>query len=147
MARHDRPPHRRLRVHVRRGRRAVGPGSPRRAPGRGRIRTRELHRHRAAGAAMRLWLGLALVAAPVAAQSAQARLEGRVPGAAIPVLDSLVERALAEGLPTEPLIQKALEGGAKQVTAPRTVAAVQASFGPTRGAAARARRPVDATPP
>src|SRR5256886_7261852 len=119
MARHGRAPHRRLRVHVRRGWRAVGPGSPRRAPGRGRIRTRELHRHRAAGAAMRVWLGLALVAAPLAAQSARGRLEGRVPGAAIPVVDSLVERALAEGLPTEPLIQKALEGGAEQVTGPR----------------------------
>src|SRR2546430_14205387 len=129
MARHDRPPHRRLRVHVRRGRRAVGPGSPRRAPGRRRIRTRELNRHRAAGAAMRLWLGLALIAGPLAAQSARARLEGRVPGAAIPVVDSLVERALAEGLPTEPPVQKALEGGAKQVTAPRIVAAGHARLG------------------
>ena len=83
---------------------------------------------------MRLWLGLALIAGPLAAQSARARLEGRVPGAAIPVVDSLVERALAEGLPTEPLIQKALEGGAKQVTAPRIVAAVQVSLGQLRGA-------------
>lgn len=83
---------------------------------------------------MRLWLGLALVAAPLAAQSARGRLEGRVPGAAIPVVDSLVQRALAEGLPTEPLIQKALEGGAKQVTVPRIVAAVQVSLGQLRDA-------------
>jgi len=83
---------------------------------------------------MRVWLGLALVAAPLAAQSARGRLEGRVPGAAIPVVDSLVQRALAEGLPTEPLIQKALEGGAKQVTAPRIVAAVQVSLGQLRDA-------------
>jgi len=83
---------------------------------------------------MRLWLGLALVAGPLAAQSARARLEERVPGAAIPVVDSLVQRAIAEGLPTEPLIQKALEGGAKQVTAPRIVAAVQVSLGQLRGA-------------
>ncbi len=83
---------------------------------------------------MRVWLGLALVAAPLAAQSARGRLEGRVPGAAIPVVDSLVERALAEGLPAEPLIQKALEGGAKQVTAPRIVAAVQVSLGQLRDA-------------
>lgn len=83
---------------------------------------------------MRLWLGLALVAGPLAAQSARARLEERVPGAAIPVVDSLVQRALAEGLPTEPLIQKALEGGAKQVAAPRIVAAVQVSLGQLRGA-------------
>ena len=83
---------------------------------------------------MRVWLGLALVAAPLAAQSARGRLEGRVPGAAIPVVDSLVQRALAEGLPAEPLIQKALEGGAKQVTAPRIVAAVQVSLGQLRDA-------------
>jgi len=83
---------------------------------------------------MKLWLGLALLAGPLAAQSARARLEGRVPGAAVPVLDSLVQRAVAEGLPTEPLIQKALEGGAKQVTAPRIVAAVQLSLGQLRAA-------------
>jgi len=83
---------------------------------------------------MKLWLGLALLAGPLAAQSARARMEGRVPGAAIPVVDSLVQRAAAEGLPTEPLIQKALEGGAKQVTAPRIVAAVQVSLGQLRDA-------------
>ncbi|PYP57957.1 MAG: hypothetical protein DMD44_08765 [Gemmatimonadetes bacterium] len=83
---------------------------------------------------MRLWLGLALLAGPLAAQSARARLEGRVPGAAVPALDSLVQQAVAEGLPTEPLIQKALEGGAKQVTAPRIVAAVQLSLGQLRAA-------------
>jgi len=83
---------------------------------------------------MKLWLGLALLAGPLAAQSARARLEGRVPGAAVPALDSLVQRAVAEGLPTEPLIQKALEGGAKQVTAPRIVAAVQLSLGQLRAA-------------
>jgi len=44
---------------------------------------------------MRLWLGLALVAGPLAAQSARARLEGRVPGATLPVVDSLVQRASA----------------------------------------------------
>ena len=83
---------------------------------------------------MKLWLGLALLAGPLAAQSARARLEGRVPGAAVPALDSLVQQAVAEGLPTEPLIQKALEGGAKQVTAPRIVAAVQLSLGQLRAA-------------
>ena len=83
---------------------------------------------------MKLWLGLALLAGPLAAQSARARLEGRVPGAAVPALDSLVQRAVAEGLPTEPLIQKALEGGAKQVTASRIVAAVQLSLGQLRAA-------------
>jgi hypothetical protein len=83
---------------------------------------------------MKLWLGLALLAGPLAAQSARARLEGRVPGAAVPVVDSLVQRASAEGLPTEPLIQKALEGGAKQVTAPRIVAAVELGLAQLRDA-------------
>jgi len=83
---------------------------------------------------MKLWLGLALVAGPLAAQSARARLEGRVPGAAIPVIDSLIQAASTEGLPTAPLIQKALEGGAKLVTAPRIVAAVEVSLGQLRDA-------------
>jgi hypothetical protein len=83
---------------------------------------------------MRLWLGWALLAGPLAAQGTRARLEGRVPGAAIPIVDSLVQRASAEGLPTESLIQKALEGGAKHITTPRIVAAVQVSLGQLRDA-------------
>src|ERR1043166_5495240 len=126
MARHRRAPRRRIRVHVCRGRRALGAGSPRRASGRGRIRARELHRHCAAGPTMRLWLGLALVRGPLPPPWG--------PGAALPVVDSLVQRASADGLPTEPLIQKALEGGAKQITAPRIVAAVEVSLGQSRDA-------------
>lgn len=83
---------------------------------------------------MKLWVVLALLAGPLAAQSVQSRLEGRVPSAAIPIVDSLIQSAAQEGLPTEPLIQKAIEGGAKHVAAPRIVAAVQVSLGQLRGA-------------
>src|SRR2546427_2795666 len=47
---------------------------------------------------------------------------------------SLIQFAAQEGLPTEPLIQKALEGGAKHVAGPRIVAAVQLSLGQLRDA-------------
>src|SRR5947209_3233855 len=67
----------------------------------------------------------ALLAAPLAAQSVRDRLEGRVPAEAIATIDSLVQVAAQDSLPTEPLVQKALEGGAKHVAAPRVVAAVQ----------------------
>src|SRR2546427_1295104 len=47
---------------------------------------------------------------------------------------SLIQFASQEGLPAEPLIQKALEGGAKHVAAPRIVAAVQVTLGQLRDA-------------
>src|SRR5438309_1485172 len=81
---------------------------------------------------MKLWVALALagcLALPLAAQSVRGRLEGRIPSAAIPAVDSLIQFAAQEGLPTEPLIQKALEGGAKHVAVSRIVAAVQLSLG------------------
>src|SRR5438309_11229014 len=81
---------------------------------------------------MKLWVALALVgclALPLAAQSVRGRLEGRIPSAAIPAVDSLIQFAAQEGLPTEPLIQKELEGGAKHVAVSRIVAAVQLSLG------------------
>jgi len=86
---------------------------------------------------MRRWVVLALAASPalpLAGQSVRGRLEGRIPSAAIPAVDSLIQFALQEGLPTEPLIQKALEGGAKHVAEPRIVAAVQLSLGQLRDA-------------
>jgi len=86
---------------------------------------------------MKLWVALALagcLALPLAAQSVRGRLEGRIPSAAIPAVDSLIQFAAQEGLPTEPLIQKALEGGAKHVAVSRIVAAVQLSLGQLRDA-------------
>jgi hypothetical protein len=43
----------------------------------------------------------------------------------LPGLDSLIEQAVAESLPTEPLVQKALEGGAKGIPVPRLVNGVR----------------------
>jgi hypothetical protein len=74
---------------------------------------------------VRLLLALVLAAAPLTAQSVHARLEGRIPAAALPGVDSLIEQAAAENLPTEPLVQKALEGGAKGIPVPRLVNGVR----------------------
>jgi len=75
---------------------------------------------------VRLLLTLALVAAtPLVAQSATPRLAGRVPAAALPAIDSLIAMAVAESLPSEPLVQKALEGSAKGVPANRLVNGVR----------------------
>ena len=74
---------------------------------------------------MRLPALLLWAAAPLAAQSVAPRLEGRIPAAAIPVIDSLVQVASQERLPTEPLVQKAIEGGEKRVSGERIVKAVE----------------------
>jgi len=74
---------------------------------------------------MRLALALALVAAPLGAQDGVPRLAGRVPAAALPAIDSIIATAVAESLPTEPLVQKALEGSAKKVPADRLVNGVR----------------------
>ncbi len=86
---------------------------------------------------MKLRVTLALAGCltlPLAAQSVRGRLEGRIPSAAIPAVDSLIQSAAQQGLPTEPLIQKALEGGAKHVAVSRIVVAVQLSLGQLRDA-------------
>lgn len=68
---------------------------------------------------------IALIAAPAAAQTpVRVRLEGRVPPAIVAAVDSIVADAAARDLPTEPLVQKALEGGAKGVAPERILAAV-----------------------
>jgi hypothetical protein len=85
---------------------------------------------------MKVLLALALVAGPLAAQDVRGRLEGRIPSAAVAAVDSLVQVAAGEGLPTEPLVQKALEGGAKRVTTPGIVAAVATSVAQLRDARA-----------
>jgi len=62
---------------------------------------------------MTRWVVLAwaaFLAVPLAAQSVRGRLEGRIPSAAIPAVDSLIQFASQEGLPTEPLIQRRWKG-------------------------------------
>ena len=95
---------------------------------------------------MRLGLLLTLVVSPLAGQSVRSRLEARVPTAAVPTVDSLVQVAAREGLPTEPLVQKALEGGAKHVPAPRIGAAAQEMLEQLRDARALLVRAGDAPP-
>jgi hypothetical protein len=48
-----------------------------------------------------------------------------VPDAALPAIDSIIARAVAESLPSEPLVQKALEGSAKGIPADRLVNGVR----------------------
>ena len=74
---------------------------------------------------MRLALAFVLTVSPLAAQSPRARLDGRVPAAALPAVDALIAQAAAESLPTEPLVQKALEGGAKGIPVDRLVNGVR----------------------
>lgn len=52
------------------------------------------------------------------------RLTARFPTSVAIRLDALVDSAAAEGLPTEPLVLRALEGGAKGVAADRIQAAL-----------------------
>jgi len=61
----------------------------------------------------------------VAAQDVAARLTGRVPANVVHAVEGLAQDAAARGLPVEPLIQKALEGGAKGVPADRVITAVR----------------------
>ena len=72
-----------------------------------------------------LALAVVLPAALLPAQTPHQRLTGRVPATALPVIDSLIGQAVAESLPTEPLVQKALEGSAKSIPPERLVAGVR----------------------
>jgi len=77
-----------------------------------------------------LAVGLLLGGAGVSAQvDVPARLAGRVPPEVVAVVRGAVDSAAARGLPVEPLVQKALEGGAKGVPAERVIAAVRALAG------------------
>ena len=94
----------------------------------------------------RLAVALALVAAPLVAQSGPSRLQGRVPAAALPPIDSMIATAEAESLPTEPLVQKALEGSAKKIPADRLVTAVRRSLLQLRQARAIVSQALPAQP-
>jgi hypothetical protein len=68
-------------------------------------------------------LGLLLVATPLLAQ--QARLDGRVDSTTRARVMAIVDSARAAGLPTDPLVNKALEGASKGAPGDRFVLAVQ----------------------
>lgn len=82
---------------------------------------------RALGLAFAILVGSAptAVARELAAQDVAARLAGRVPANVVSAVEGLAHAAAARGLPVEPLIQKAIEGGAKGVPADRVIAAVR----------------------
>jgi len=64
------------------------------------------------------------VAAPLAGQAGDPRL-ARLDPAVRPAVAGLVDSARAAGLPTEPLVQRALEGTSKRAAGDRIIAAVR----------------------
>src|SRR5207249_1990487 len=58
------------------------------------------------------------------------RLNGRVPAEVVPAVAGVAASAASRGLPVEPLIQKAIEGGAKGRPAQQVIAAVRALADP-----------------
>jgi hypothetical protein len=77
-----------------------------------------------AGFAMLLVAG-AVSAHGLAAQGVGERLAGRVAPEVQRSVERIVADAAARGLPVEPLVQKAIEGGAKGVPGDRVIAAVR----------------------
>ena len=65
---------------------------------------------------------LCVVTAPAFAQ--EQRLEGRVPESVRVEIDSILDSARAQGLPTEPLVDRALEGASKGASGELIVTAV-----------------------
>jgi len=90
-----------------------------------------------------LWLA---AAAPLASQGGFTRLAGRVPPTALAAVESILVQAHQEGLPTDPLIEKALEGGAKGVGPDRIVSAVSESASQLRSARALLQQAGEAQP-
>lgn len=79
---------------------------------------------------MKRWMrtALALLGLCAAAGEANAqdpRLRGRLPAPALAEVTAVVDSARAAGLPTEPLVAKALEGASKRADGPRIVASVR----------------------
>ena len=88
-----------------------------------------------------LLLSAATVCAPqlTAQQDVTARLVGRVPPAVAVAVRALADSAAARGLPADPLVDKAIEGGAKGVSPERVVAAVRLVLAELDAAAAAIR--------
>ncbi len=85
-------------------------------------------------------LSVAAVWAPLAAQQdVTARLAGRVPPAVAAAVRVLADSASARGLPVDPLVDKAIEGGAKSVPPERVVMAVRLVLAQLDAAAAGIR--------
>ncbi len=72
-----------------------------------------------------LFLALALLGAPAALQGQDPRLEGRLDPATRAAVGALVDSARAAGLPTEPIVDKALEGATKHASGDRILAVLR----------------------
>ena len=68
---------------------------------------------------------LVLFGAPAALSAQDPRLEGRLDPATRDAVAALVDSARAAGLPTEPIVDKALEGATKHASGERIVAALR----------------------
>jgi hypothetical protein len=75
-----------------------------------------------------------LLLLPAAAQAQDARLTERLDATTAAQVQQVVDSAQRAGLPGEPLVQKALEGGTLGASGDRIVAAVQALHGQLRRA-------------
>jgi hypothetical protein len=73
-------------------------------------------------------------------QQNDGRLTGHVPAAALPGVRAILTRAASDSLPTEPLVEKALEGGAKGASPDMIVTAVGAEEARLRNARDLLRR-------
>lgn len=65
----------------------------------------------------------------LAGQDVAARLDGRVPSEVRQAVTGIATNAIAQGLPVEPLLLKAIEGSAKGVPSERVIAAVKTLAG------------------
>src|SRR5262245_13904066 len=81
-----------------------------------------------------LLLALALLRPPTGAAAQDPRLAARLDSATRVQVEAVVASARGEGLPTEPLVQKALEGSSKGAGGPRIVTAVEAMLADLRRA-------------
>jgi hypothetical protein len=78
---------------------------------------------------MRRWiLALSLMVAPTLMQAQDRRLSDRLDSVTATSVQNLVDSARGAGLPTEPLVQKALEGNTMGASGDRIVAAVRGLF-------------------
>jgi hypothetical protein len=81
-----------------------------------------------------LLLLLAVLRPPSAALAQDPRLAARLDSATHAQVESVIAGARADGLPAEPLVQKALEGASKGAAGPRIVAAVASTLADLRRA-------------
>jgi len=81
-----------------------------------------------------LVLCLALLRPPADAAAQDPRLTARLDSVTRVQVEAVVSTARGEGLPTEPLVQKALEGSSKGAPGPRIVTAVESMFADLRRA-------------